>query len=64
MADTAGGMHLWAIATASVVAAACALVGTLLVVRRQSLLGDAIGHAVLPGIALAVLAGARPGGSM
>ena len=62
MADTTGGMHLWAIATASVVAAACALVGTLLVVRRQSLLGDAIGHAVLPGIALAVLAGARPGG--
>ncbi len=58
----AGGMHAWAIATAVVVAAACALVGTLLVVRRMSLLGDAIGHAVLPGIALAVLAGGRPGG--
>lgn len=60
--DAAVIMHLWAIATAAVVAAACALVGTLLVVRRQSLLGDAIGHAVLPGIALAVLAGGRPGG--
>lgn len=58
----AGGMHAWAIATAACVAAACALVGTLLVVRRLSLLGDAIGHAVLPGIALAVLAGGRPGG--
>ncbi|QDU27635.1 Manganese transport system membrane protein MntB [Anatilimnocola aggregata] len=33
----------------------CALVGTYLVLRRMSLLGDAISHAVLPGIALAVL---------
>ena len=55
-------MHGWAIATAAVVAAGCALVGTLLVVRRMSLLGDAIGHAVLPGIVIAVLAGGRPGG--
>ena len=44
------GMHAWAIATAAVVSAGCALVGTLLVVRRMSLLGDAISHAVLPGI--------------
>jgi len=57
-----GGMHAWAIATAAVVSAGAALVGTLLVVRRMSLLGDAIGHAVLPGIAIAVLAGGRPGG--
>ncbi|MFM8735163.1 MAG: metal ABC transporter permease [Pirellulales bacterium] len=55
-------IHTWAMATAAVVAAACGLVGTLLVVRRMSLLGDAIGHAVLPGIAVAVLAGGRPGG--
>lgn len=55
-------MHAWAIATAAVVAAGCALVGTLLVVRRMSLLGDAISHAVLPGIVVAVLAGGRPGG--
>jgi manganese/zinc/iron transport system permease protein len=33
----------------------CALVGTYLVLRRMSLLGDAISHAVLPGIALAVI---------
>ena len=55
-------MHAWAIATAAVVAAGCAVVGTLLVVRRMSLLGDAISHAVLPGIVVAVLAGGRPGG--
>jgi ABC-type Mn2+/Zn2+ transport system permease subunit len=40
-------MHGWAMATAAVVSAGCALVGTLLVVRRMSLLGDAISHAVL-----------------
>jgi manganese/zinc/iron transport system permease protein len=57
-----GGMHAWAIATAAMVAAGCALVGTLLVVRRMSLLGDAISHAMLPGIVIAVLAGGRPGG--
>ena len=38
------------------------MVGTLLVVRRMSLLGDAISHAVLPGIVVAVLLGGRPGG--
>ena len=56
-------MHVWAIATAATVSAACALVGSFLVVRRLSLLGDAISHAVLPGIVLAVLAGGRPGGA-
>jgi len=59
-----GAIHAWAMATAAVVAAACGLVGTLLVVRRLSLLGDAIGHAVLPGIAVAVLFGGRPGGPL
>lgn len=58
------GMHGWAMATAAVVSASCALVGTLLVVRRMSLLGDAISHAVLPGIAAAMLAGGRPGGPL
>jgi manganese/zinc/iron transport system permease protein len=60
----AWSMHGWAIATAAVVAAACALVGTLLVVRRLSLLGDAVSHAVLPGLVIAVLAGGRPGGPL
>ena len=58
------GIHAWAIATAAMVAAGCALVGTLLVVRRMSLMGDAISHAVLPGIVLAVMAGGRPGGPL
>jgi manganese/zinc/iron transport system permease protein len=34
---------------------ACALVGCFLVLRRMSLMGDAIAHAVLPGLVLAFL---------
>ena len=65
LASLAGGewsLHGWALATAAVTAAACSLVGTLLVVRRMSLFGDALAHAVLPGIVVAALAGGRPGG--
>ncbi len=39
----------------SFTAAACALVGSFLVLRKMALLGDAISHAVLPGIAIAFL---------
>ena len=39
----------------SCVAASCALVGTFLVLRRMALLGDAISHAVVPGIVIAFL---------
>jgi manganese/zinc/iron transport system permease protein len=39
----------------SCVAAACALVGTFLVLRKMALLGDAISHAILPGIVIAFL---------
>ena len=39
----------------SCVAASCALLGTFLVLRRMALLGDAISHAVLPGIVIAFL---------
>jgi manganese/zinc/iron transport system permease protein len=38
---------------AAVVAAACALPGTFLVLRRMAMLSDAISHAILPGIVLA-----------
>lgn len=38
---------------ASVTAAACALVGVFLVLRRMALLSDAITHSILPGIVLA-----------
>ncbi len=48
----------WAMTVIGIAAAsnvACALVGSYLVLRRMSLLGDAIAHAVLPGIVLAYL---------
>jgi manganese/zinc/iron transport system permease protein len=40
-------------AIAAVVAAACALPGVFLVLRRMALISDAITHAILPGIVLA-----------
>ena len=49
-------MHdLWIIMTASLVAASTALVGSFLVLRRQSMIGDAISHSVLLGLVLAFL---------
>jgi manganese/zinc/iron transport system permease protein len=39
--------------TAVLVAIPCALLGTLLVLRQMSMMGDAISHAVLPGIVIA-----------
>ena len=51
-------MDLWIIAVGAMTNAACALVGCYLVLRRMSLLGDAISHAVLPGLVVAfVLSG-------
>jgi len=47
----------WIVLTGMVVSVSCALVGNFLVVRRMSLMGDAISHAVLPGIAIAFLVG-------
>ncbi len=50
----------WIVVIAALTAAACALPGTFLVLRRMSMMGDAISHAVLPGIAAAfLLAGTR-----
>ncbi|GIW92595.1 MAG: manganese ABC transporter permease [Pirellulaceae bacterium] len=46
----------WIAATGAVAASACALPGCFLLLRRQSLTGDAISHAALPGIVLAFLA--------
>lgn len=46
---------LYIILTASLVAASCALLGCYLVLRKMALIGDAISHAVLPGIVLAFL---------
>ena len=45
----------WICVTGALAAMACALPGTWLLLRRQSLLGDALSHAVLPGILIAYL---------
>lgn len=49
-------LDTWIVLTAMLAAVACALPGTFLLLRRQSLLGDALSHSVLPGIVLAYLA--------
>ncbi|MCS6771175.1 MAG: metal ABC transporter permease [Kiritimatiellae bacterium] len=41
--------------TATLTAISCAMVGSLLLVRRMAMLGDAITHAALPGLAVAFL---------
>ncbi len=43
----------WVITIAALTNTACALLGCYLVLRRMSLLGDAISHAVLPGLVVA-----------
>lgn len=49
-----------ALLASMLVGAVCAVVGAFLVLRGMSLLGDAAGHATLPGVALAfVLVGAK-----
>lgn len=45
----------WIALTAMLSAIACALPGCFLVLRRMSMMGDAISHAVLPGLAVAFL---------
>ncbi len=51
-----GEYDTWIVITAALAAAACALPGNYLLLRRQSLLGDALSHSVLPGIVLSYLA--------
>lgn len=45
----------WIILTGSLVAVSCALLGSFLVLRKMSMVGDAISHSVLPGIVIAFL---------
>jgi len=50
----------WLVVTAALCAVACALPGCFLVLRKMSMMGDAISHAVLPGIAMAfIITGSR-----
>lgn len=45
----------WIVITGALCAMACALPGCFLVLRKMSMMGDAISHAVLPGLATAFL---------
>ena len=46
---------IWIAVMAVCVASACGLVGNYLILRRMALVGDAISHSVLPGLAIAFL---------
>ncbi|MGE9291852.1 MAG: metal ABC transporter permease [Puniceicoccales bacterium] len=55
----------WIVIIGILTAIACALPGSFLVLRQMSMMGDAISHAVLPGLAIAFLVtGARASFSM
>jgi manganese/zinc/iron transport system permease protein len=46
---------LYIMVTAACIAVSCGLIGAFLMLRKMAMLGDAISHAVLPGIVLAFL---------
>lgn len=48
-------LDTWIVVTGALAAMSCALPGTWLLLRRQSLLGDALSHSILPGIVLAYM---------
>ncbi len=45
----------WIVLTGSLVAVNCAILGVFLILRKMAMVGDAISHAVLPGIVIAFL---------
>ncbi|MEM1058820.1 MAG: metal ABC transporter permease [Verrucomicrobiota bacterium] len=45
----------WIVVTAAAIAMACALPGLFLFLNRDSMMGDAISHGILPGLAIAFL---------
>jgi manganese/zinc/iron transport system permease protein len=50
----------WIILTGALVASSCGLLGCFLILRKMAMVGDAISHAVLPGIVIAfLLSGSR-----
>lgn len=51
------GFMLQAFIAGALVSIACAIAGTFVILRGLAFIGDAIGHGVLPGIALAILFG-------
>lgn len=53
-------LDTWIVVVGVLAAVSCALLGNFLVLRKMSMMGDAISHAVLPGLAIAFLiTGAR-----
>src|SRR5688572_26345034 len=55
----------WCVLMGFFVAVACGLIGNYLILRRMALVGDAISHSVLPGLAIAfLLANSRSSGAM
>lgn len=48
-------LDTWIVLTAALIGMACALPGNFLLLRRQSMMGDALSHTTLPGIAMAFL---------
>lgn len=55
----------WIVVVGALSATACALLGNFLVLRKMSMMGDAISHAVLPGLAIAfIVTGVRTSLSM
>lgn len=53
-------LDTWMVVLAALVGLSCALLGNFLLLRKMSMMGDAISHAVLPGLAIAYLvSGAR-----
>ncbi len=61
-AGSAAAIGFWTIVVGCLCAVPASLLGTFLVLRRMSLLGDAISHAVLPGLAVAFLVSGRVSG--
>ena len=54
-AQPASPIGFWQVLMGFLVGSACGLVGNYLMLRRMALVGDAISHSVLPGIAIAFL---------
>ncbi|MCE9555238.1 MAG: metal ABC transporter permease [Planctomycetes bacterium] len=48
-------LDTWIVLTAALIGMACVLPGNFLLLRRQSMMGDALSHTTLPGIAMAFL---------
>src|SRR5215203_2569967 len=56
---------IYILTTACLVAMSCALLGCFLILRKMAMVGDAISHAVLPGIVIAfLLSGSRDSTTM